>query len=79
MSVTIDDIEKAIQKLRKQRREILQLRQLVRHYPKHVELGHLQIENNQLSVEMRLEMLRQLKERKKHKKRPPGGARGGTV
>jgi hypothetical protein len=70
MSVTIEDIEKAIQKLRKQRRTILRTRELVTD-PKHIELCKLQIENNQLSIQMRLEMLRQLKARKKH--RPPGG------
>ena len=78
MSITIEDIEKAIQKLRKQRRTVLRTRELVTD-PKHIELCRLQMENNQLSIQMRLKMLRQLKARKKHKKKPSGGAKDGTV
>jgi hypothetical protein len=72
MSVTIEDIERAIHKLRKQRRQILQTRELVKD-PKHIELCHLQMENNRYSLQRRLEMLRQLRERKLKKKAPRGG------
>jgi hypothetical protein len=67
MSVTIDDIEKAIRKLRKQRREILKTRALLAH-PGQIEVSHLQMEGTQLSIQMRLRMLRRLREQKKHKK-----------
>jgi anion-transporting ArsA/GET3 family ATPase len=72
MSVTIEDIERAIRKLRKQRREILKTRELLTH-PGQIEVSQMQTEGNQLSIQMRLRMLRRLREQRKHKKKAPRG------